>query len=50
MKGGNMLFIKMGRAIQKWYWNQIGKLGCYLSNLSWRKIYRVYKPSRKALK
>ena len=23
---------------------------CYLSNLSWRKLYRVYKPSRKALK
>lgn len=24
--------------IQKWYWNQISRLGCYLSNLSWRKL------------
>ena len=45
-----MLFIKMKMVIQRWFWNQISKLGCYLSNLSWRKLYRVYKPSRKALK
>ena len=45
-----MLFIKMKMVIQTWFWNQISKLGCYLSNLSWRKLYRVYKPSRKALK
>ena len=45
-----MLFIKMKMAIRNWCWNQISKLGCYLSNLSWRKLHREYKVSRKALK
>jgi hypothetical protein len=37
-------------SIQRYFWNRVSSLGCYLTNLSWRKLYREYKPSRKALK
>jgi len=35
-----MLFIKMKMVTQKWFWTLISKLGCYLSNVSWSKLYK----------
>lgn len=37
-------------SIQRYFWNKISSLGCYLTNLSWKKLYRRYTYSRKALK
>lgn len=37
-------------SIQRYFWSKVSSLSCYLTNLSWRKLYREYKPSRKALK
>ena len=45
-----MLFTNTKMVVQKWFWNLVSSLGCYLTNLSWRKLYREYKFSRKALK
>jgi len=45
-----MLFIKMKMVIRKWFWTKVDSFACYLSNLAWRKLYRDYQSSRKALK
>jgi hypothetical protein len=37
-------------SIQRHFWDKISSLGCYLTNLSWKKLYREYKYSRKSLK
>jgi len=47
---GFMLFTNTVMVVRKWFWNHVGNLGCYLTNLHWRKMYREYKSSRKALK
>lgn len=47
---GFMSFINTKMVVRKWFWNLVNSLGCYLTNLSWRKLYREYKSSRKALK
>jgi hypothetical protein len=37
-------------SVRRYFWDKIGSLGCYLTNLSWKKMYREYKYSRKSLK
>ena len=37
-------------SVQRYFWDRISSLGCYLTNLSWKKMYREYKYSRKSLK